>query len=343
MIKFALARQYGAYAFVAALAGCAGQTSGGAPVPPMSQAPINQTSPTATQNELLQPTVTPTLVFTANRDGQGGKGGVLAFSVTASGNVAPAETITGSNTGLFEPDSLALDKNGYIYAASDSGATVDVFAPNSHGNAKPSRTIGGPKVTLGATEGLAIDPSGDLWVSDYLNEAILEFAPAANGNVAPIATIGGAHTQLNTPIGMAFASDGDLYVANRWGASIVAFAKGTHGNATPILTIAGSNTHLNAPFAVAFDPAGRLLVADKKVGVLVFAAGAKGNVAPFAVIPENAGAYGVAAAPNGHVWVALFAGSIEEFEITPSGQPILVRNIAGSNTTLSGATFLAFH
>jgi hypothetical protein len=106
-------------------------------------------------------------VFT-NRGGAS----VLGFSVKASGDVAPAVNISGSKTQLSDPDSLAIDGSGYIYAANDSGTQVQVFSPGANGNAKPKRVIGGSSSHLGPTEGLLVDPSGNLWVSDFSDAAI---------------------------------------------------------------------------------------------------------------------------------------------------------------------------
>ena len=81
---------------------------------------------------------------------------------------------------------------------------------------------------------------------------------------------------------MAMNEQSQLYAANIYSASVVGFAKNAKGNATPIVTIAGSNTGLMKPFALAFNASGELLVADEYAGVLVFAKGANGNVAPLA-------------------------------------------------------------
>ncbi len=149
-------------------------------------------------------------IFTANRNG----GDVLAFKVSANGNVAPLVSIGGSNTRLIDPDSLAIDASGRIYTADDGATKVRVFGAAANGNAKPKRTIGGSKSQLGDTEGLAIDSSGNLWVSSYSNNAITEYKAGAKRNVKPIDTISGGNTGLDSPTGMAFDSGGRLYVAN---------------------------------------------------------------------------------------------------------------------------------
>ena len=138
-------------------------------------------------------------VFTANRDGAS----VLGFSNKATGNAAPAVTISGSKTTLSQPDALALDSKGNIFAANDGANQVVVFGPGSNGNVKPKRTIGGTKSQLGPTEGIFVDKAGNLWVANYSGAAVTEYAAGAHGNVAPIDTISGNKTGLSEPFGMA--------------------------------------------------------------------------------------------------------------------------------------------
>jgi sugar lactone lactonase YvrE len=155
-----------ALALVAGLAGCAGQPATGAFVPAATGAAGMPASGTPVRSDGSFRPDAGVRIFTANRD----RGDVLAFLTNANGNVAPAIKIGGSNTGLNDPDALALDTHGNVYAADDGGTKVEEFSEDANGNVKPSRVIGGSKSHLGPTEGLLVDHSGNLWASDYANQ-----------------------------------------------------------------------------------------------------------------------------------------------------------------------------
>jgi hypothetical protein len=324
-----------ATAIIAGLAGCAGGQAGTAGIVPSAPAPATRTAVSPLAGALM---------FTANRDGgRRHNGGLLAFHLTANGDVKPAVSISGSNTTLSNPDSLAIDSSHYIYAADDGGTQVDVFAPNAHGNVAPARVIGGSKSNLGPTEGLMIDSARHLWVTSYAYNDVTEYAANARGNVAPMNTIGGSKTQLNSPTGMAMNAAGQLFVANAHGASITVYAKGASGNATPVGVIAGSNTGLLRPFALAFDRNGRLLVADESTGLLVFASGALGDVSPLQEITSVSYADGVMTDTSNDIYVADWGHkAIEEFASSANGNATPLRSIQGSKTGLNGPNFLSF-
>lgn len=329
-----------ALALIAGLAGCSGyQTRTGAYIPEpaaLARQPIAQAS--TKTNGSIQPDAGEVRIFTASRDTDA----LLAFNLKAKGNVAPARTIA-SYPNLSDPDALAIDGNGDLYAANDGGNQVFVFAKDDNGDVKPMRTIGGSKSQLGPTEGIMVDPSDNLWVSNYVNSAITEYKAGASGNVKPIATIGGTNTHLDGPCGLAMNTNQQLFAANIHSASIVVFAKGANGNATPLGVIGGSKTGLIMPFALAFDKQGRLRVADESAGVLVFANGALGNVAPVQKITGLAYPAGVAGDSAGHIWAADFSeDSIDEYASDADGNATPIRTIAGSKTTINGANYLVF-
>jgi hypothetical protein len=82
----------------------------------------------------------------------------------ASGNVAPAAEIVGSNTGLSTPDQILLNRTGTgtLYNIDPGAARVAVFTnlSSSTGNIAPNRIITGPSTTLsvaGQPVGVALD------------------------------------------------------------------------------------------------------------------------------------------------------------------------------------------
>lgn len=279
-------------------------------------------------------------IFTANRDGES----VIGFKIKSSGNAAPAVSIAGANTMLYEPDALAMDSKANIYTANDGDSQVEIFAPNANGNVAPKHVLGGGKTKLGYIEGLYADPSDRLWASDYYNNVLTAYAPGAKGNAAPVNTIGGTNTQLDGPVGMAMDENGRIYAANAYSASIIGFAPGAGGNATPVVAIAGGNTGLVKPFAIAFNSRGELIVADEGAGVLVFAKGATGNVAPIQTITGLSYADGVMADAHDNIWVAEFLGNaIKEFAPNANGPATPLRSISGPQTTLDGANYLVMN
>jgi sugar lactone lactonase YvrE len=281
------------------------------------------------------------LVYVANRNSNPG---VLGFHSQANGDPAPAFKLEGSKTTLSEPDSLALDSTGNVYVEDDSGTTVKIFAAGKHGNVAPTWTIGGSRTKLGPNEGLFIDPNDNLYATDYANDAVREYQAGKHGNIAPIRSIQGSKTQLATPTGMAMDSAGTLYVANVHGGTVVEYAAGIKGDVAPTHVVAGSKTGLSRPFALAIDSHGRLLVADEGVGILVFAKGAHGNVAPKATITGFIEPAGVTTDAQDHIYVADFGGNaIEEFASNANGQATPLRKIQGAKTLLSADSYTVLH
>ena len=74
----------------------------------------------------------------------------------------------------------------------------------------------------------------------------------------------------------------NIYAVDFGGNAINICAAGT---STLLGTISGSNTQLNCPIAVEIDAQGRIYVTNDNVETItVYAPGARGNVAPIAVI-----------------------------------------------------------
>ena len=90
-------------------------------------------------------------------------------AATVNGNLAPAATISGSNTGLAGPTENSVNTsatNGELYVADPFGGKVEIFAnlSSANGNIAPTRTISGANTTLNGggsatARGVAIDPT----------------------------------------------------------------------------------------------------------------------------------------------------------------------------------------
>jgi 6-phosphogluconolactonase (cycloisomerase 2 family) len=185
-----------------------------------------------------------------------------------------------------QTNGIAFDSTGHVYVSvrTLSIATVYVFASGADNCAKPKRTIsdGG---------GLAIDSNNLLYVANSTT-ATIDIFPSGSGTMT--AQIGGSNTGLVAPGTVAIDASRNVYVFDNTTATISEFAAGATGNVAPIRTIAGSNTGLNVG-----DGFNCALAVSKKTGnifvsnptsnaILVFAATAKGNVAPIQTIAGSA-------------------------------------------------------
>jgi sugar lactone lactonase YvrE len=241
---------------------------------------------------------------------------ITIYASNANGNVPPIAVIGGSNTGLENPEAIALDASGKIYIVSTPKyprGFIAVYPPlgNNTGilNEAPIAVIAGPKTLLKSPNGIALDAKGNLYVANALGGPVVRHEPAdrgritvyaagSNGNVAPIAIISGEATGLAFPSAITLDPNGDIYVANAETAntkhylpSITVYAAGSTGNAPPVATITGSNTGLIYSSKIALDSSGNLYAigfASSAYSVNVYAPGSNGNVSPAASITGTA-------------------------------------------------------
>jgi hypothetical protein len=190
--------------------------------------------------------------------------GVLIFSSTATGSVAPADTIPSA------PDSLggdlstlqvsyadAVDTNGNLYVVNTPPTNaiavppitdpIVVFAPGATGNVAPTRSLGGALTTLtvGSARSIATDTAGNLYVANVVSgvSSILIFSPTATGNTPPLRDITGSNTQLGCLGGIALDTEGYLYVVSApcsssptASPSVLKFSTTGDGNIAPVTT-----------------------------------------------------------------------------------------------------------
>jgi beta-lactam-binding protein with PASTA domain len=226
---------------------------------------------------------------------------VLVFAPSPSGtlNEAPIATIAGSNTGLQNPQGIAIDASGRIYVANDvpnsgdpggdpgvliAGGYITVYAANPHGvlNEAPIATLT-PFVSSQASQvsqlpgfpaAVAIDASGVIYLAtgDYGDGgggAVSVYAANPSGSFTgtPLGTV---TTVSFSFTGVAVDAATNIYAANPFEVggtnappSITVYANPT-GTVTgaPLATIAGSNTGLDAPYGVALDANGQIYVAN---------------------------------------------------------------------------------
>jgi len=195
---------------------------------------------------------------------------VFVYPAGSHGDVAPSTTISGTDTGLFNPFGIALDSSRNIYVADDGNTKSDpvvppsvfVYSAGSHGNTAPLATISGASTGLVQPCGVALDSTGNIYVSDFSAASVFVYPPLTTSGTgsldeAPTATIKDSPL-LMAPCGVALDSSDDIYVADSAAASIFAYpalgsSTGTV-NDSPTSIISGPFTELAAPQFVALQP-----------------------------------------------------------------------------------------
>jgi hypothetical protein len=183
--------------------------------------------------------------------------------------------------------------------------------------------------------------------------SVTTYSVSADGNVARSRAIQGPKTGLGLAWGIALDALGNVYVANHTANAVQVYAPEAHGNVAPAKVISGSRTWLDGPSGIALDGSDNIYVANAGHGersrgsVLVFAAGAHGNVAPIRVIGgsntrldfPSALAFG----PMGNLFVADKAGrAIHVYAPTSNGNVAPIRTISGERTLIYGPSAIAF-
>lgn len=238
---------------------------------------------------------------------------------------------------------------------------VTVYPLGSNGDAAPISTIEGAATQLGSPEEITLDSKGNIYVTSevwnagaYAGDSVVVFSAGSKGNASPIATIGGPHTRMRGVHSIAVDSMGSIYVGaiEPAPAGVRIFAAGSNGDVKPRADIGGSKTELQGASGIAVDPKGTLIVANLSglptgSGVLVFPAGADGDLRPSATISgAKAGIdwpAGIALDPLGNIYLA-DAGrhgspaSIRVYSAGSNGDVLPTVTISGSNTGLNGRT-----
>ena len=192
-------------------------------------------------------------------------GNVEEFAAGANGDVPPIRTISGANTLIHDPNSVAVDSAGDIYVADTS--YINIYGPTASGDVAPIAQI-----LIPGTSGIALDPSNDIYVNQS-GCGIEEFAPGSTGTPAPTRC-------LNVAAPFALDSSGNLYAC--YGTSILGF---TPTDLTPSRTITGVFTGINCSGAgsITVGSTGYIYMHTAFNGgahVLVFTPTASGNT-PF--------------------------------------------------------------
>ena len=187
-----------------------------------------------------------------------------SITIYAKGSTgAPLAVIGGSNTGLNEPEGIAVDPaSGTIYVANGFTDALFVFPPlgSSTGllNEAPTATIEGDLTTLVGPLGVALDSNRNIYVT--ANTSGVEIFPAVGSttgtiNEAPTASIVGSNTLLGVLAGVTLDPSNNIYVSSSVGISIFPPLGASTGplNEAPTAAIEGTMTGESSPLLVALD------------------------------------------------------------------------------------------
>ena len=222
---------------------------------------------------------------------------LMRFTDAQSGNVAPAATFGGANSGLLGAQDMAwLQSSRELYVSDFNGQAIRVYN-TLMGDAAPVRTITSP--SMGQPRQLVLVPQHNELIVITLLNFVSTYALDANGSVAQIRQIGvypNPVSGINNPSGLAYnpATD-EIYVGDyqfdgdsSYSAEVLVFPRTASGDVAPTRIITGSNTlmgtyvtdlefnPLNNELYVLTDGATQL---DPYI-LSTFAATASGNVAP---------------------------------------------------------------
>ena len=267
---------------------------------------------------------------------------ITVYAADASGDVLPLRTLNTFGE-------IALDAKNNLYVS--SAGIINVFAEGAYGTpgsdtAPIIRSIDLSLLGAGPDNPIALDGIGNLYVlanaqAPETGKIVSVYGPEQSGGASPIRTI----TNLNADYSDGFAVDsaGTLFFSRGYvlddpiSAGIYIYAPGAKDDKTTSPTIpastssiiSGAKTGLYNPTVIALDNLGNIHVLDRQLGgnapsVLVFAAGATGDVAPIRNFADSAWSdktLGLAVEKNGDVSITdVRAKSVDVYlrNVTPT-------------------------
>jgi Beta-propeller repeat len=225
---------------------------------------------------------------------------VAVYPLASNGNVP---SLTG-NAAISNPGGIGYWA-GLLYVTNVATDSITVYPAGANGSVNPVLTIQGEHTLLDSPTAIAFDSAGNIYVANAGKggggqDSITEYAAGSSGDAVPVASINGGNTKLYSPSGITVDSGGNIYVANPGSIlyaankspivqavdTITVYARGSTGNTAPVRAISGALTRLEWLSGIAVDSSGNIyanslgLEGSRGAGIVIFAAGSNGNVAP---------------------------------------------------------------
>jgi sugar lactone lactonase YvrE len=194
-------------------------------------------------------------------------------SYPASGKVVAGTGTAGSGlTQLSDPQGIALDASGDLFAADYGNNRVEEFGYNSATGsyASTATTVAGTGAAgsgtnqLAAPGSVALDAKGDLFIADAHNERVMEYAynPSAGSYAASGTQIGGTLPSLAGWVTL--DAGGDLFVSYGYlgSGSVLEFPYNSSAGSYASTGTAVASADQVGPSGLAFNPSGDLFAGE---------------------------------------------------------------------------------
>jgi len=241
-------------------------------------------------------------------NGLAGPESVAIYPSTATASSTPVAVLSGSNTEMSGIQFPAVDQNGTLYLSNQGPMPGTLYGPTSgyitifNGAAQNGNSAPTAVISgLQRPEGLAFDSSGDLWV--MLERSIAEYGPSPGATATPIATIGAPNPTTSAP--------------------------------APT-----NNTDLDSCYGVNVDTNGQVYGACSD-GMVAFAKGMTGNVAPTLVIEPQGDTAETFASDS---WLSVATDSSDNIYMPEANNNLnmVTEYAAGANDTANGSATPGF-